>query len=62
MICEIKMALRARGRSNLRNVQRRNRLRSRISQGACYYHQRFGKNAQQCTQPCFPKVLSKPEN
>ena len=61
-IRNLKTGSRLRGRSNSRNFQRRDRSRSRSSQGRCFYHQRFGKNAQKCTQPCSWKVPSKSEN
>ena len=51
-----------RGRTNSRNFQRNNRSRSRSSHGRCYYHHRFGKNANKCSQPCSWKVASTPEN
>ena len=61
-IRDLKMATRARGRSSSSNFQPRNRSRSRSSQRRCYYHQRFGKSAKKCTQPCSWKVSSNPEN
>ena len=49
-----------RGRTNSRNFQRNNRSRSRSSHSRCYYHQRFGKNANKCSQPCSWRVLTTP--
>ena len=61
-IRDLKTVSRPRGRSNSQNFRRRDRSRSRSSQSRCFYHQRFGKNAQKCTQPCSWKVPSNSEN
>ena len=55
-IRDLRMSTRARGRSSSGNFQPRDRSRSRSSQRRCYYHQRFGKSAKKCTQPCSWKV------
>ena len=51
-IKNIKSSSQSRGRSNSRTFRRRSRSRSNNTSSRCFYHQRFGKNAKKCTQPC----------
>ncbi|XP_024876614.1 uncharacterized protein LOC112457667 [Temnothorax curvispinosus] len=53
-------SIQAQGRNRQRNRSRsRQRSKTPRRDGVCYYHRRFGAEAQKCTQPCTFKAENK---
>ena len=61
-IRDLKSLHQTRSRSTLRHSHSRDRSRNRSLNKRCFYHQRFGKNAKKCVQPCSWKNISNSDN